>query len=258
MARQRHYLHRLIPALAGALLLLSPATDATAAHKCRVEKVKSQLQGSVEVKVIKVCPSHESLTEPAGSAPESNSSGGDSRCEERKELLQIPDEINFQCGFYIEQLDDPKEQLTPGRIRRALHSFEVPAPELVIQPPDGRTLVNFDTNFYTEPEVVHRRTTLLGQAIEFRIVPQSYRWSFGDGAEETTSTPGAPYPALDVTHRYLRTGTYRPRLSTTYDAEYRLEGGAWHPVPGTLTVTDAPQQLEAVTARPVLVAPDGD
>lgn len=138
-----------------------------------------------------------------------------------------------------------------------MESFEIPAPKLVIQPPDGKTLVNFETNFYTEADVIHRSTTLLGQDIDFRIFPESYTWHFGDGEAATTSTPGAPYPDLDVTHKYLEKGTFQPSLETTYTAEYSINGGAWQPVPGTLVLADAPQQLEAVTARPILVAPDG-
>ncbi|HEY0952439.1 MAG TPA: hypothetical protein VGD85_19750, partial [Nocardioides sp.] len=41
-------------------------------------------------------------------------------------------------------------EVTPGLVLRALRRVPLPASELVVQPPGGRTLVNFETNFYTE------------------------------------------------------------------------------------------------------------
>lgn len=85
----------------------------------------------------------------------------------------------------------------------------------------------------------------------------SFTWHFGDGTTRTTVTPGAPYPDLEVTHNYTRKDTYRPYLATTWAAQYRVAGGPWQAVPGTIITADEPQRLEAITARPLLVAPDG-
>ena len=40
--------------------------------------------------------------------------------------------------------------VTPTTVQRAFAELPLPPSRLVIQPPNGRTLVNFDTNFYTE------------------------------------------------------------------------------------------------------------
>lgn len=144
--------------------------------------------------------------------------------------------------------------LTVGLIRRAFAELRLPAGELVIQPPDGLTLVNFDTNFYTTSTApIARTVTLLGQRVTLEATPATYHWDFGDGRKLSTSEPGAPYPRLDVTHSYLRTGTYRPSLSTTYTGRYRVGGGAWQQIPGTVTIDGAGRPLRAIEAQPKLV-----
>lgn len=145
--------------------------------------------------------------------------------------------------------------LTLADIRRAFAELPLPTPTLVIQPPDGVTLVNFDTNFYTAHTAPLTRTvTLLGQRVTIRATPAAYTWTYGDGAARTTADPGAPYPDLRVTHRYERKGVYRTRLAVTYDGSYRVgQGGPWRAIPGRVTVAGAPQGLRAVEATPTLV-----
>ncbi|MDH2415213.1 hypothetical protein [Nocardioides sp. CER19] len=142
---------------------------------------------------------------------------------------------------------------TQGDILRAFRQIPLPASVLVIQPPGGATLVNFDTNFYTEAAPFERTVTLLGHQVRFRIRTQSFTWHFGDRTETRTSKPGAAYPALDVTHRYLEKGTVSPSVDTTWEADYQLDGGAWAPVDGTVTIAGAPQRLTIRSATPVLV-----
>lgn len=80
----------------------------------------------------------------------------------------------------------------------------------------------------------------------------SYTWHFDDGEKLQTSDPGAPFPKLQITHNYLQAGAYRPRLDTTYVADYRVNGGAWQTVPGSVTIEGSPESLRAVEARPIL------
>ena len=144
--------------------------------------------------------------------------------------------------------------VTPGLVAAAFADTPVPPATLQVQPPNGRTLVNFDTNFFTVREPFTRTVTLLGQAVELRITPAQFTWRFGDGTDTTTTTPGAAYPDLQVTHDYQRTGDYTPSVDTTYRAEWRLAGGAWRPVPGTVTIAGEPVALTAVEAQPTLVS----
>jgi hypothetical protein len=139
-------------------------------------------------------------------------------------------------------------------VQRAFRRLSWPASELVVQPPKGRTLVNFDTNFYTANNHPTTRTvTLIGQRVTIEATPTAYAWHFGEGGEMTTTDPGAPYPDLRVTHRYPRVGTVAPSVDTTYAGRYRIGNGGWQTIPDTLTVPGSPIALEVVSATPHLV-----
>lgn len=144
-------------------------------------------------------------------------------------------------------------EVTPGIVGAAFRRIPLPAAELIVQPPGGRTLVNFETNFYTERDEFTRAVTLLGRRVVLRIWPERFGWRFGDGHIRWTSTPGAKYPDLEVTHRYLQAGRVMPSVATTYAAQFRVGGGPWRDVAGTVTIPGTPEGLRVVTARPVLV-----
>jgi len=146
------------------------------------------------------------------------------------------------------------ELVTPGRVLRAFRSLTWPRSDLTIQPPNGETLVNFDTNFYTDNTTPSTQSvTLLGRTVLIEATPTTYTWHFGDGTTTHTADPGAAYPALDITHRYTTLDTFTPSLDTTYTGRYRLDGGPWVAIPETLTVPGAAQALETIEARPTLV-----
>jgi hypothetical protein len=148
--------------------------------------------------------------------------------------------------------DDPPA-ITPAMVAAALARIPVPPSKLEVQPANGRTLVNFDTNFFTATAPFDAAVTLLGQQVTLHIVPSQFGWRFGDGGSLTTAEPGAPYPDLDVTHSYLKKGRVAPSVDTTYTATYRVNGGPWQDVPGSVTVAGAPVDLQVLTATPTLV-----
>lgn len=144
--------------------------------------------------------------------------------------------------------------VTPGGVLRAMRRLEWPASELVVQPPDGVTLVNFDTNFFTpDAGPVTRRVRLLGQVVRIEARPSEFVWSFGDGEVVRTSDPGAAYPDLRVTHAYRRTGVVEVGLATIYRGRFRVGGGAWQDVVGSVTVASASESLRVIEATPRLV-----
>jgi hypothetical protein len=145
--------------------------------------------------------------------------------------------------------------LTPGDVQRAFRRLTWPASPIIVQPPKGRTLVNFDTNFYTTNTAPTTRTvTLIGQRVTIEATPVAYVWHFDAGVgDRSTSEPGAPYPDLEVTYRYPRVGTVHPSVDTTYAGRYRVGNGTWQTIPDTLTVAGAPVDLEVVSATPHLV-----
>jgi len=156
--------------------------------------------------------------------------------------------------------DDEAQHLggiTPGAVQHAFERLAWPASPLIVQPPDGRTLVNFDTNFYTtNTHPTTQTVTLIGQPVTIEATPTQYRWHFGAAAADAdlfTADPGAAYPDLRVTYRYLHVGAVTPSVDTTYAGRYRVGNGAWHTIPTTLTVAGAPVALEVVSATPHLV-----
>jgi hypothetical protein len=131
--------------------------------------------------------------------------------------------------------------ITPAMVRREMQRLTWPRAELEIQPPDGQTLINFQT------------VVLLGQQVTIEATPSEYTWHFGDGATKATTTPGAAYPDLDVTHDYADPGRISPSVDTTYTGRYRVNGDAWQEIPGTLTVEGEPVALRVRSAEPHLV-----
>ena len=136
-----------------------------------------------------------------------------------------------------------------------LNAFRrIPLPELrsYSQPAD-KTLINFDTIFYTRAEPLTRQLTLLGQRVWLEITPSRFEWVHGDGTSATTETAGAPYPAKDVVHRYADAHTtVHHRVVVTWTAQWSLNGGPLRPVNGTVTTTGPATPLRIAEASPAL------
>jgi hypothetical protein len=148
-----------------------------------------------------------------------------------------------------------RRQLTRGEVRRAVSEIPMPALRVTVQP-GGRTLVNVPTILHTDPRPVRESITLLGHDIDVEATPTGYTWHHGDGTSRTTTRPGRPYPAKDVTHTYQRTAErVSIRVDTTYTVRYRVDGGAWTPLGQPLTATGAATPLQVTEAAPVLVSP---
>ena len=119
--------------------------------------------------------------------------------------------------------------------------------------PDGRTLVNIDTIFYTEPTTMRRTVALLGHSVRLQCTPVRYTWIHGDGTTANTGEPGRPYPAKDVTHRYQRPGSdLRARVDTTYSVRYSVDGGRWADLAEPLTAPGPSTTIDVDEAVPVL------
>jgi hypothetical protein len=130
----------------------------------------------------------------------------------------------------------------PDDVLNALHRTGLPQAELKTEPgfDSGRTLVNFDTNFYTTVDPVHDTFILLGQNVHVEATPTSYTWHFDSGRADqtrTTTTPGARYPELDVTYAYDNAHvTVHPSVDVTYSARFSVNGGPWQAIPATVPI----------------------
>lgn len=146
----------------------------------------------------------------------------------------------------------PLPQVTPGVVLTAIRRIGLPALTAYTQP-EGKTLVNFPTIFYTRPQPYTRTLTLLGQAVHITATPTSYTWHYGDGGTATTSTPGARYPAQDITHEYRHAHvTVQTSVDVSYTATFTVGGGPARTIPGAVTVTGPSTPLRISEATPVL------
>ena len=150
--------------------------------------------------------------------------------------------------------DEVNEVNIAQLIIREFKRIRWPASDLVVQPPGGKTLVNFETNFYTLDNMpISQEVRIAGRQVAIRALPTTYSFHFGDETSTRTSSPGRPHPHLDVTHVYAQTGKVAVRLDTTYTGEYRIGDGGWVAIAETLTVRGADQDLQIVEALPQLV-----
>jgi hypothetical protein len=152
----------------------------------------------------------------------------------------------------------PDLAVGPDDVLRALHRTGLPDAELQTQPGfrSGKTLVNLDTNFYTRAHTIHDTFTLLGQDVEVSATPASYTWHFDSGRADqtlTTTTPGAPYPNLDVTYAYDDAHvTVHPSVDVTYRGRFSVNGGPWQTIPATVTIEGDPINRYIAEATGVL------
>lgn len=213
---------------------------------CNYETHIVYVQGVAQVSEGMVCNNASPVVESSEEPPRDSELDG--ICVQTA-ISQGLDPFGF-CGLAP---DEVVNLLTPDVIATAFQQIPLPPSELKVQPANGRTLVNFATNFFTDNAPLDRTVTLLGQRVDLHIVPSGFGWRFGDGESLATDEAGAPYPDLRITHDYQRKGRVRPAVDTTYTATYRVNGGPWASVPGGVTIPGAPIGLEVLTATPVLV-----
>lgn len=140
-------------------------------------------------------------------------------------------------------------------VLKAFENLDWQPSQLAVQPPGGRTLVNLDTNFYTDNTAF---TSIPITLVQSRVVvsarPTAYRWNFGDRTSTTTTSPGAPYPDLDVTHVYEKTDKVAVSVDTQYgDASFTVDGGPPQQIPSTIWISGETQDLQILEALPQLV-----
>lgn len=142
---------------------------------------------------------------------------------------------------------------------RALATLTISPSPIIVQPPDGWTLVNVPTITYTQPAEQTLDTTLLGISVQIRATPRSFTWDYGDGtAPLTTTDPGAAYPHHTVAHTYDQPADQvNITLTTTWSGQFRITGTPnWTDVTGTATTTSTASPLRVYEARSRLVTDD--
>ena len=135
---------------------------------------------------------------------------------------------------------------------------QLPIPELSIRANPSTGLVALESWFWVDGyggENISSSDTLASTTVEVQVQPVTYRWSFGDGTAIETTSLGRPFPEeSDVKHIYERSslangGAYSITIEVSFDAEYRVNGGAWEslaPIARTFTTDYPVQQLQSV------------
>ncbi len=165
--------------------------------------------------------------------------------------------LGEQC-FEPDEAPAPAPQVTQALVLRAFQRVPVPASEMSIQPPGGKTLVNLETIFSTEAAEFTRTIGLLGHRVDLEIWPSRFEWVTGDGADFATDWAGRPWekgvPMGEyITHLYDDADAVTTRVDTTWSARYRVDGGSWQDVGGTVTIEGEPFDLAVLSAAPHLV-----
>ena len=149
--------------------------------------------------------------------------------------------------------------LTMDDILRAFRDTDFAVPDLRIEPRGNVTLVTLPTYFelvwpdagFAPGEVDSPDpATMLGFHVDIKPTFNHVVYHFGDGSTlGPTDSLGGPYPDGDVVHEYARSGEHDVSAEVEYGGEFRVNGGNWIDIPGTVTVSGAPQTLAVKTAR---------
>lgn len=133
-----------------------------------------------------------------------------------------------------------------------------------VMEPGGWVVAGLPANVYSDASVHSVEGSLLGSPATVRFTPVSWLWDYGDSTTAALATGGAPWRDLDArefdatatSHRYDRRGTYTVTLTIEFRAEYRVGGGAWTAIDGTVPLAAAPITVTATRATTVLVDRD--
>lgn len=178
-----------------------------------------------------------------------------------------PNALVPDCPVYVDRVCvgevPPGEPGTPGVTMSDVAHFLV-SPEVQSMEPNGWMVVGLDTNFFATGGAHVREGELLGVPASVRFTPVAWHWDYGDGATRSSPTPGSPwarqgvkeFDATATSHIYTGRGTYTIRLMVDYVAEYRIDGGAWIWVPGSLRAPANELVATAGHVKTVLVEHD--
>lgn len=171
--------------------------------------------------------------------------------------------------LYCNTAKEVEEKITERMAYERFKAIAWPAADLVVQPPNGRTLVNFPTNFYTSLSTApqSQTVTILQRSVEIEATPTTFVWHWaaagetavaGDVTAYSTSSNGSPITGPgqtpEIAHEYADAEvTVHPWVDVVYTGRFRVDGGQWQPIEGSHTVTGTPVELEVVEARLRLV-----
>lgn len=157
--------------------------------------------------------------------------------------------------------------LLPGAVEEAFATLPIAGGSVEFEP----DLLGFGyrgrhTHMFADVETQTLNETLLGIPVEIRVNPQSFLWNYGDGVRRLTYDPGQPLPdswqgetvvktnqETPTSHVYTETGRFPVSLTTTFVGQYRVGGGPWIVIPGSVNIQASPGEADIwrVAARNV-------
>lgn len=157
--------------------------------------------------------------------------------------------------------------LLPGAVEEAFVTLPIAGGSVEFEPDLlGFGYRNRHTHMFADVGTQTLNQTLLGIPVEIRVNPQSFLWNYGDGTSRVTYNPGEPMPdswqgeavvktnqETPTSHVYSETGRFPVGLTTTFVGEYRVGGGPWIVIPGSVDVQASPGEADIwrVAARNV-------
>jgi hypothetical protein len=141
----------------------------------------------------------------------------------------------------------------------------LPHPAILTTDGNSPTLVNLETVFWidTQPARTLGTVTLLGYAVTLRAHLIRVDWDFGDGHTDTTTGPEPAYQRSDPCntamcadyygHVYRSTGTPTVTATLSWTGQYRVDGGPWLDISGTVAAAAQPSTITVHQARAILV-----
>jgi hypothetical protein len=141
----------------------------------------------------------------------------------------------------------------------------LPHPRIGTAPIGPVTLVNIETVLWVDTPAnrVLGTVTLLGHRVSLRAHVERVDWNFGDDSTDTTPTPGKAYTNADPCktvdcpdyfgHTYVHTGRVTIAAELTWTGQFRVDGGVWQAIPGTVTAPATSAAIHVKEARGILV-----
>ena len=175
-----------------------------------------------------------------------------------REVVDGGGELGDVVRFGGDVCVQPDEQvITEAQIEQSAQRFfaeVVPLSSAPLVQPEGQTLVNLPTIFAAQgqTEAFSRSFTAFGVLpIRLDVRPVEWTWSWRGGSVSST-TPGRGYDGTDpaeapgryVTHTFRSTDRHQVTVTTTWRATYTVAGLGTQPVPGSVSPTSAPVDLQ--------------
>lgn len=122
--------------------------------------------------------------------------------------------------------------------------------------PPGGGLVNLPVVLASgQPSSIGRpRFVLAGRVVELAATT-TWVWSFADGERLVTTRPGGRWPDMSVAHAFGRPGRYAVRVTSTWTAQFWVDGAGPFDVGGPPVTQVAVLPLLVRAAAAVLVTP---